>query len=1156
MASIYNIGNSTAVRSADLAEKKLYSELEKYIPGDLTIMKRIRNDIFSALCYSSCYSLLDYRSYMIESFKEYFANKGYYGGAYSQNLTYLEEAVYSIHKDMGNKLVLEVDSYGVMSKCYIRAAVFLITNELSFNDIDYEVREEFLLYIKEHCVVNEKYVSKYRKAFDDIYIRHSEEVAKRTFAEPELKYKEARIFLLQHPDPGIARSFWYTQDKNELLYDFTLEASDILKHQVFEMLSHVLKTRPYETINERKDRHDRFIAPLNFLYQFCVRNGIEDITQMMEWEDDLFISEMEKLGVTLGKRNMQILDNTKKYLFMKSERINWEANIWYMEKMNLDETRNNPATPVVRLKFDYIKDDDNRMLAKLYAKYLVGITDLAISNIRMMLYDVARLLEHCDEFQLSVKDLTEIDMDAFFQIIDYGIKIESYNSKVTNIYKFFEYLQSRGTVEKIPFRPEYYLKKVHPYHRDRIVVDEVIKQMLEVINYFPEHLRLMYFHLLCTGLRINEVCTLKGDAYFERNNDTWMRVYQNKMVSEKVIPIPAALYEMMTEYIKRKGIKKDEYIFKSASGGAYNSNTFRKQMIVCCTEHGVHCNNYIFRPHDYRHTIASSLFDSGTSLQSIREFLGHKTEEMTKQYIDYVPNKIDTANEEYFSEAGNLIRTEVTRKINMKIHLRDLPNYCEEDDAGRRQKIGNRVFDLARVTSPMLQKEFKSFILHRATELKMSSMTTDINYYNMVCAFLSGKEIVSILDQPWDDLEDEYKKWLFRNGYGMIIKRKKSYSDKVNTQEHPSIGYLRLFYNYISPESDLNEYDKDVWELKKLGIKLNDIKTRPVNTMNFSGIPQEQIKEETKRIAFMELGYKAVSSVVQDVAAVRRFAQYMEKEYPIVKSLTDLNREITEEYLIYMNTEAGRGKYQPKDVVLLREVMNIAGRMFECPKLKTVFLKSDVKKKRRTVYKCYSDTELERLNEEIVKLDKQIARALILHQLLGTRISDLLYLKQDCIERVDDKYVITIYQHKTEKSYKKPVNEDIKKLIDAASSYTNEKYGKCEYIFVDDKKPEKPMNAAKVAYHLRKMIYDNNLRDDNGELFTASTHIFRHNYGKKLVEMHISDEQIAKMLGHSGISTVDNYRRMSNETIAKETKPLRENLDKMLRSTVNKQKGE
>ena len=241
----------------------------------------------------------------------------------------------------------------------------------------------------------------------------------------------------------------------------------------------------------------------------------------------------------------------------------------------------------------------------------------------------------------------------------------------------------------------------------------------------------------------------------------WMKVYQNKMASEKVIPIPAALYEMMKEYIKKNDIKPDQFVFQNPSGGVYKIGTFRKQMIICCTEHGIHCNDYIFRPHDYRHTIASELFDSGTSLQSIREFLGHKTEEMTKQYIDYVPNKIDTANEEFFSDADNIITAEVSKKLSLKIRLKDLPNYDPELDRNKKVKYGNRVFNIGKLHSETLRSEFKNFVLYRSTQVTSKSLATDITYYNMICRFLNKKEVNSILDVSWEEWETEFKKWLF-----------------------------------------------------------------------------------------------------------------------------------------------------------------------------------------------------------------------------------------------------------------------------------------------------------------------------------------------------------------------------------------------------------
>lgn len=72
-----------------------------------------------------------------------------------------------------------------------------------------------------------------------------------------------------------------------------------------------------------------------------------------------------------------------------------------------------------------------------------------------------------------------------------------------------------------------------------------------------------------------------------------------------------------------------------------------------CKEQGIAEGEYLFQTHDYRHTVATFFYESGASLQSVRDYLGHSYQEMTEQYIDYVPQKIAKANDEYFKQPGN-----------------------------------------------------------------------------------------------------------------------------------------------------------------------------------------------------------------------------------------------------------------------------------------------------------------------------------------------------------------------------------------------------------------------------------------------------------------------------------------------------------------------
>ena len=195
------------------------------------------------------------------------------------------------------------------------------------------------------------------------------------------------------------------------------------------------------------------------------------------------------------------------------------------------------------------------------------------------------------------------------------------------------------------------------------VPEETQMKLLAHLKYFPEDLRLMYLNLWCLGLRVNEVCCIKGDAYYWNGEDAWIKVHQYKMKTEKIIPIPEYLYKMMKQYIERNGIGPDEFVFKSAKGRAYDAGTFCHNMKEWCKKFDISCGDYIFRSHDYRHTVGTTMYDNGVSVQAIRDYLGHKEEDMTKQYLDYIPEKIDKANEEYFNESPGLAkRIKVRRK--------------------------------------------------------------------------------------------------------------------------------------------------------------------------------------------------------------------------------------------------------------------------------------------------------------------------------------------------------------------------------------------------------------------------------------------------------------------------------------------------------------
>ncbi|MBS5312388.1 MAG: site-specific integrase [Clostridiales bacterium] len=117
--------------------------------------------------------------------------------------------------------------------------------------------------------------------------------------------------------------------------------------------------------------------------------------------------------------------------------------------------------------------------------------------------------------------------------------------------------------------------------------------------------------------------------------------------------IRIVLYRIMRRYIEMEHIRPKDYIFKGKDGGAYRGTTFRQEFQQYCDKNEIVDGSYIFKTHDYRHTLATQFYDEDVSIQTIRDYLGHFSEEMTKQYVDFMPRRIEKASDTYFKKSEN-----------------------------------------------------------------------------------------------------------------------------------------------------------------------------------------------------------------------------------------------------------------------------------------------------------------------------------------------------------------------------------------------------------------------------------------------------------------------------------------------------------------------
>ena len=435
--------------------------------------------------------------------------------------------------------------------------------------------------------------------------------------------------------------------------------------------------------------------------------------------------------------------------------------------------------------------------------------------------------------------------------------------------------------------------------------------------------------------------------------------------------------------------------------------------------------------------------------------------------------------------------------------------------------------------------------------MSLNTICHEKAYYKQVCQALQLRKNIPDSFLGWQPSKwiELLKIWMLQNGIP-FYKEKETLYGTINRTDAPVLQHLKRFLRFIQPEDMRPERDKDTWDLKKLDIPIKQNPIYKTETLDFTGILQEGLREEVKQAIFLHMKYEKIGTVKRELTSLRKFSGYLMEKDIKINSCADVDRDLLEEYLVHINTNGSSGRGNSDDILKLRAVLESVGKLYGYSHLESLFINTDIPPEVQPVFRSYSDEELKRLNAHITKLDVQLARCMVIHQMLGTRISDTLTLHTDCLSKRNGLDIIRIDQVKT-RTFEKPISAELATLIQKAIDCTYDQYGKTEYIFVDAKDPSRPLQYTTIKHKVLRLIKSEDLRDDEGKLFKFSSHMFRRSYGVKLTELHLDDWTIAKLLGHKNISAVKHYRKMSNQLLAEETRKAREQQTRILLANLD-----
>ena len=275
-------------------------------------------------------------------------------------------------------------------------------------------------------------------------------------------------------------------------------------------------------------------------------------------------------------------------------------------------------------------------MIKAYVDYMIG-EQKSSNTITAYSKDVQQMLDTIGKPEASI---TYTDLLSWKSSIS-GMASASVNRKIVAVSGYFKFLND---VEIIKSNPAANLKSVKVHNKEKLPMSrEDICKMLNACS--SNRQKAMLYTLGTTGMRVSELTGLGYKQYRDRIGN--QIVITGKGNKQRVVFLNPETVEAINLYIRterkaNRWVADCDYLFASAQGGKVDANNFDKTIKDLDRKAGIK-NAEEGSAHTFRHSFACILSENGTSMDVIRDLLGHSSLAVTSRYLNQNVNRMREA---------------------------------------------------------------------------------------------------------------------------------------------------------------------------------------------------------------------------------------------------------------------------------------------------------------------------------------------------------------------------------------------------------------------------------------------------------------------------------------------------------------------------------
>lgn len=446
-------------------------------------------------------------------------------------------------------------------------------------------------------------------------------------------------------------------------------------------------------------------------------------------------------------------------------------------------------------------------------------------------------------------------------------------------------------------------------------------------------------------------------------------------------------------------------------------------------------------------------------------------------------------------------------------------------------------------TFPLLLKDEVKFMFGSRLQNQEIQLITVISYGSAIKRlgrFLSTyyPRIVSIVNIPFDKAQIQLRTFLIDEG----IKVDRKYVTNFN-----QIVFNQLHSFFVSYYDTREETQKDIWDVRKIpGTRITE--NIGDSLLNFTRIPIP-FRSLSKRYLAFRITFVSYSQGRSDLTSLRLFLGFLHERHLSWNDLRDLTRKDIEAYLSWYRAYAEGLKDQHRYLSQLGTFLEYIQRAQypEAPKLPSVLLlfKEDLPRRLQRSednIKYISEGVLQQLEDHIDQIyPAEYIPVVVLLRASGWRISDILNLRFDkCLDRTGQGWYLCGDIPKTQVlNHRVPITNDVAAVVQAAVEEVKDKStpdnnpNKLLFVRYIGKRKGHCPKGKYVRNALNRLAEQQNIVDDQGNLFHFGNHAFRHTKAVELINNGMNLIHVQKWMAHASPEMTLRYARILDTTMQK-----------------------